>query len=86
MSRGGFPLVSGQFHMDGLQEPKRKPGTFSDKQSSKISQNLAMVGLSCSANTPDKVLGYASEIVHAISCAQDPSGTQVHITALADAA
>ena len=84
MSGGGFPIESGQFHMDGLQQPKRKPGTFSDQQSTKISQNLAMVGLSCSANTPDKVHGYASDILQTIAGAQDPKGTQVHITAPAD--
>ena len=86
MSSGGFPIESGEFHMDELQEPKRKPGTFSIEESCEISQNLAMVGLSCSANTPDKVHSYASEIVRSITGAQDPSGTQVHITALADAA
>ena len=40
-----------------------------------------MVGISCSANTPDKVHGYASEIVHAIAGTQVSSGT-----ALGDAA
>ena len=39
MSRGGFPIGSGQFHMDGLQE---QPGTISDNQSLEISQNLAI--------------------------------------------
>lgn len=86
MSSGGFPIESGQFHMDGLQEPKRKPGTFSDMQSSEISQTLALVGLNCSDNTPDKVHSYASDIVQAIAGGQHSSGTQVHITALADAA
>ena len=76
--RSGFLIGSGQFHTDGLQE---QPGTFSDNQSLEISQNLAVVGLSCSANTPDKVHSYASEIVHVIAGTQVSSGT-----ALGDAA
>ena len=49
-------------------------------KSLEISQKLAMVGLSCSANTPDKVHCYALKIVHAIAGAQVSSGTQEHIT------
>ena len=45
-----------------------------------------MVGLSCSANTPDKVHCYALKIVHAIAGAQVSSGTQEHITGYAYAA
>lgn len=86
MSSGGFPIENGKFCMDGLKEPRRKPGTFTDKESSEISHKLAMVGLTCSANTPDKVHGYASDIVLAIEGAQAPSDTQVHITAPANAA
>ena len=86
ISVGGFPIGSGKFKMDGLQDPKRKSGTFSSKESGEISRKLAMVGLNCSANTSAKIRNYASSVVSTIAGAQDPKATQVHITSPVDKA
>jgi hypothetical protein len=51
----GFPIAD-------LLPPKSVPGTFTAKQTEVISKKLAIVGLDCKENTPEKVGQYAQEI------------------------
>ena len=57
--KGGFKF--------NLKPPTQKPGTFTDKECHGMSTNLAKVGLSCSANTPDKMIGYTKKVTFAIN-------------------
>ena len=73
--------IKGGFKFD-LKPPTRKPGTFTNDEHQAMSANLAKAGLSCSANTPEKMVGYAKQVTTGLHSSANP-GPQSGITSFA---